>query len=444
MATALLATWQPAAAIEGTGTLAGAAAEYELLLEDGQFLEAADVIKRLITSLLRDPTHDRMVYGHLLTELASAQLHGGTPEAALQNYQLAVDTIEDARDRLHDGLIEPLLGLSRSYAATGRYIEAIRSYRRTLHVHEVNAGLHGEDKGELIDELSESYFALGKFDEANAMQDWYVNLVERHHPGADLERLDSLYSRADMLARTGQNYNSAGAYRRIIALIEKADGPYSLELVPALGAISDLLANNRIMDGEDGGEKAMRYLRRAVAISERSAAASIPIKADTQILMGDFLSQQTPNRDAVVRYYQRGWDLLSTDEQYHELRDSLFSRPLHLNEIPPASPSAMLKLLEKAADPGAATNGHIVVRYDVDAGGRPDNIRVVESVPAGLHDYMVVNHVRRFAFRPRFADGRPARTPNQAFELHYSWDEQAAPGKVRQNTVEVEPVGSID
>ena len=408
------------------------------------YFEAAAVIKRLITDLLRDPRHDRMAYGHLLTELASAQLHGGVPEAALQNYQLAIETIEDARDRLHDGLVTPLLGLSRSYAATGRYTEAIRSYRRTLHVHEVNAGLHGEDKGAIINELSEAYFSLGQFEEANAMQDWYVNLVERHHPGADLARLESLYSRADMLARTGRNFNSAGAYRRIIALIEKADGPYSLELVPALGAISHLLANNRIMDGEDGDEKAMRYLRRAIAISERNAAASIPVKAQTQILMGDFLSCQSPNRDAVVRYYQRGWDLLSSDERYHELRDSLFDRPLHLNELPPGIPPAMSKLLESAADADADANGRIVVRYDIDEGGRPDNVRIVQSVPDGLHDYMVLNHVRSFAFRPRFADGRPARTPDQTFELAFPYDEQAPTEEVRQNSFEVATIDSTN
>jgi tetratricopeptide (TPR) repeat protein len=440
--TVLLLAWLPAAAVQGQAPLA--TADYELLLEDGEFLEAANVIKGLITDLLRDPRHDRMVYGQLLTELASAQLNGGEAEAALQNYQLAVGTIENARDRLHDGLVTPLLGLSRSYDATGRYTEAIRSYRQTLHVHEVNAGLHGKDKAKIIDELSEVYFKLGKFDEANAMQDWHVNLVERHHPGDDLARLESLYSRADMLARTDQNFRSAGAYRRIIALIERAEGPYSLELVPALSAISELLINNRIMDGEDGGEKAVRYLRRAVYISEKSTTAGIPVKADTQILMGDFLSQYTLNRDVVVRHYQRGWELLDSDVQYHERRDNLFRHTLLLNETPAATPPAMIDLLENAADASATKNGRIVVHYDVDAGGRPENIRVLESRPEGLHDYLVVNHVRRFAFRPRFADGRPAVTPNQVFELAFSYDERALDDEVRQNTGEVVSIDTID
>ena len=97
----------------------------------------------------------------------------------------------------------------------------------------------------------------------------------------------------------------------------------------------------------------------------------------------------------------------------------------------------MQNLLQEAANPTDEQNGYVVVSYDVDEGGRSDNIRVVESVPPGLYDYIVKNHVRGFAFRPRFAEGQPVRTRNETFEVRYSFDEEEMEGELRQNTTEV-------
>ena len=419
-------------------------ADFEQSFAEGQYLEAADSMKLMIVNLLADPDFDQLTYGRLLTQLAYAQHHGGLLDTAVQNYELAISVIENAGDRLSSELVSPLLGLSRSLAVSRRYDESIKSYHRTLHVHQVNSGLFGDETAAIIAELSEVYFRAGDYDTANDLQDSYVTVVERGYPGNSIERLPSMYSRAEMLVQTGSNFKALKAYNRIIALIENADGTDSLKLIPALNAIAHLLANNSIMDGEDGNEKARRYLRRAVHISETNTTASIPVKADTQILMGDFLSRNSVNRQLVLRHYQSGWDLLDSDPRYHERRDSLFRDPLLLNEFPGSSPYDMVMLLQNAADDETAKNGRIVVSYDVDEGGRPENVRVVESVPEGMHDYLVVNHVRRFAFRPRFANGRPVSTPDQVFELEYSYDEQAPTDEVRQNTGTVVSADTIN
>ena len=108
-----------------------------------------------------------------------------------------------------------------------------------------------------------------------------------------------------------------------------------------------------------------------------------------------------------------------------------------LNPMPSGSPPAMRDLIEDSSDPLLAKNGHIIVGYDIDEGGRSDNIRVVESVPEGLHDYMVKNHVGGFAFRPRFEAGEPVRSPDQTFELRFSVGEEELPEELRQNMTEV-------
>jgi protein TonB len=411
--------------------------DYDRLIADGEYLEAANSIKLILSTFLQDPDHDRLVYGQLLTQLATAQHLAGSYSAAIENFELAVEAIEFATDRLNGELVAPLLGMSRSLMGAGRYLEAEKTYHHTLHVHQVNYGFFGLDKAEIVNELSEAYFIMGDFESANNMQKSYVGLVENHYPGKNLERVPSLTSQAEMLYRSQNAFRALNAYRRLIALIEDADGPDSMELIPPLTGISDILINNRIIDGEDGAEKAMRYLRRAAAITEKNESASELDKANVFIMMGDFLSIQTPDRDAVVSNYKRGWQYLDGNPDLHAYRDEAFNNAILLNPNPGSTAPAMRNLLDDASDPLQPKNGHIIVGYDVNEGGRPENVRVVESAPPGLHDYIVKNYVRDFAFRPRFEAGQPVRSPNQTFELRYTVGEEELPEELRQNMNEV-------
>jgi tetratricopeptide (TPR) repeat protein len=412
--------------------LQGALQAYHESVAERQYLEAGESVKLALAALLQDPDHDRMVYGQLLTLLADSQFFAGQYGAAIQNYELAIDAIQYARDRLDNALVTPLLGLSRCLAATRRYHDAIRNYQQSLHVHQVNNGLYGEQTAEIVDELSEVYFASSDFDRAKGMQDLHVAVIEREFPGDNIARLPSMYSRADMYFRTGDYLRSYNGYRRIISLIESAEGNRSLQLVPALTATAALLAGSPIVDGEDGTKKARRYLRRAIAITEGSEQASVPVKADAHIEMGDFLITMTANSASAIRSYQRGWTYLDSDPQFHERRDDLLGQVRLLNPIPAGTPASMLSLLSNAANPDTVKNGYIMAEYDVGPDGRSENVRIVESTPAGLHDYIVRNHVQNFAFRPRFADGEPVPATGLVFELQFSYTDDDLPESIAQ------------
>ena len=411
--------------------------DYHRSIAEEQYLEASVSARLALASLLKDPNHDRMAYGQLLTLLADAQYHAGLYSPAIQNYEMAIETIESARDRLDPGLVTPFLGLSRCLTAAGQYGKAIHNYRHTVHIHQVNNGLYGVQTAELIAELSETYYASNDFDQANAMQDRYVAIIHRKFPGDNLARLPSMYSRADMLSRTGHYLLSYKGYRRIIALVESAEGTGSLQLVPTLIASANLLASSPIVDGEDGTEKAIRYLRRAVAISDSSDRATDLDKANVHITMGDFLSQSTANRRAVVRSYKRGWQYLDNNPGLHTYRDETFNNAVRLKSLPGSAPATMREILEKASDSTQDTNGHIAIAYDVDEWGRSDNVRVIESAPQGLHDHMVKKYVESFAFRPRFEQGEPVPSLNHSFELRFSFRDEDLAEKTRQNTTEV-------
>ncbi len=414
--------------------IADARAEYQYLVDEAQFEEAAAAAKILISLLLQDPDHDRLVYADALTHLALAQQNAQQLDAAIENYELAIEVITDERDRLSAELVAPMLGLSRSYFASDRYPEAIRSYKQTLHIHQVNSGLYGVEKGQITAELSEAYFELGDFSRARDMQDSYVSIIARDHPGDDLARLPSLYSRAEMLVRTGSYYRAAEAYRRIIAMIEHVEGTRSLKLLPAFVAIANLLVEYDIKDGDDGIERAGRFMRRAVDIVEKSDEADTELRASVYVMMGDFLCLQSANRRRMVRNYQRGWEEFSKDEQLLPQRDTLFTGPTLLNRMPVKTAPTMRELLREQDNPSIEKDGIVIVRYDVNKYGRPENLRVVESSPPDKYDYMVKNHVRNFAFRPHFVDGEPVDSPDRLFELRFALRDEALSEEVRQNT----------
>lgn len=405
--------------------------KYAQLFAEGEYREAADSAKLLISSLLKNPDYDKLVYAEALTQLATAQYYASAYDSARQNFLLAIGVIENNRDRLDSSLVAPLLGLSRNYIAEEQYQNGIKSYKRTLHVHQVNMGLHSSDKTQIIAELSEAYFELGNFSQAVAMQDAYVAMMNRAHPGVDLAQLPSLHSRADMLYRTGDHLRSLNAYRRIVSLIERIEGKRSLKLIPVFGTISELLADHDIVDGENGLEKARRFLRRAVDIAENNEAADPIVKAEAHIMMGDFLSVRSPDRSAMLRSYRYAWGELSKDEQYHARREEMFIQPLLLNPVPKGSPPAMIDLLGNAADPHTAKNGVTIIHYDISKFGRPVNIRIIESVPAERHDYIVKNHVEDFAFRPRLIDGEPVISRDMSFEIYFSYQDGTGPESMK-------------
>ncbi len=404
----------------GQESLTLALARYEQAIEGELYDEAADASKLYINALLRDPDHDRREWGRALGRLGHAQHHAGEFDAAIENYVLAVEIIEAETNRLDPLLIEPLLGLSRALDDSGNYRVAVASYKRLLHIQQVNQGLHTLEQGQALNELSEVYFRLGNYQRANALQQSYASVYNSNFPGDNLRQLPALYSRADMQYKTGHLIDAQFSYRRIISMIERADGPQSLYLLPAIYRLSDLLQNNRIKDGIEGSYVARRYLRRAVYIAEHHDGASNLERADALIAMGDYLATQTLDREAALRRYRAAWQLLAADASLGAERDARFGNPTLLNDLPAYTTPAMRKLMMLSQTELDDLSGRLIVRYDIDAEGLTRNIELIDGDPAGYWDLIIVDHVDRFIFRPALVDGEPLEFSNRLYEIRYS------------------------
>ncbi len=378
---------------------------------------AVDAGKLMVHQLIEAGKADGLAMARALTNLADAQRQSDRLDIGIANYLQAIELAETATNHLGSALIDPLLGLGRAYADSGQLAVAARTYERALHIDHVNNGPLNPEQMALLYEMSELYFSLGNFDEALAIQNICVDLARRHQPQKAMSQLPALFARAQMLARTGRLMDSQSAYRDIIRLIEDADGKESLALLPALHELADLFLYNVIEDGYDGMRQARRYLRRALRVAERHPDATVMQKANARIAMGDFLLLKTADTPSAQRHYRRAWDLLDQSSAHTE-REKLFDGSVALNDVPSNHSLGFRDLINREGE----HEGHVSLVFNVTSAGRPVDIRLLEAVPEGYKEEVVISRLRDLAFRPRMADGVPTGTRNLRFEVQYRFD----------------------
>ena len=76
-------------------------------------------------------------------------------------------------------------------------------------------------------------------------------------------------------------------------------------------------------------------------------------------------------------------------------------------------------LVYPPAAKAAGIEGHVVVRYDVTAGGAVANPVVVESEPAGTFDAAALASLSGWRFRPRIENGQAVRAPSRVSTLRF-------------------------
>ncbi|HEX7037678.1 MAG TPA: energy transducer TonB [Pseudomonadales bacterium] len=66
--------------------------------------------------------------------------------------------------------------------------------------------------------------------------------------------------------------------------------------------------------------------------------------------------------------------------------------------------------------------GYVVVRYDVDAEGRVQNVRVTAADPPDVFDEAAVQAVSRWRFTPAEENGKPRAVPGLKSRLEFTLD----------------------
>jgi len=410
------------------GELDRAFQTYRRLYDSGRYASATEAGKRVVVLSIEVNGRDDLQTARALTNLAIAPQQNGEYEAAVQNYEAAVDIVERVESRLSKHLINPLRGLGNTYLDAGRPDEAIRVYDRAVHLTHVNSGPQNLDQVDLLDALAESFVRLQDLEEASEIQDLSYQLYARRFGEDSAEILPALQRRARWLHRLGLFGRERDVWYQAIDVVEAEYGEDDLRLIEPLNGLARTYVYDIQRTVSNRGEWA---LRRALEIAENHPESTPSLVADSLIDTGNYHTLRGEAQKA-RRAYRRAWELLSENESLAAIRERRFDRPVLIRPARP--PGYVDEETNPVVNPvyrgREFDQGVVVADFTVNARGRTEDIDVVESEPPGLMDSEVKRAVRRLVYRPRYVDGQPVSTPGQTFRHRYSFIAERLPDEI--------------
>ncbi len=393
---------------------------YLQLMQDNVYDEADSVAKRVVELAIKVKGADSTDFAKALTNLAIVQHRTEQYDAAQQNFESAIEIIEDNEDQLNDQLVNPLRGLGASQLESGRPDKAGATFRRAIHVTHVNMGPHNLGQVDILESLSETHLRLGSVDDAKHTQDIIYALNERAYAQNSIEMVPALMRRADWQHRAGFINDQRVTLRRVVRIIEAEGGKEDMRLVSPLTQLGQSFffldlsgtqsySSSLVSTGE-------AYFKRALRIARADPEANWEMIVETSLALGNYYMVLN-NLTKANRIYKATWvELSSSDERLAYRRDSLEqyavlqSNPVAEFISPPSNEAPTGQEIP-------FLQGTITMKYDVSTRGRAANLKVVEAHPREFVEMQVhvQRELRRRIFRPQFEDAEAVSTDDQIF-----------------------------
>jgi tetratricopeptide (TPR) repeat protein len=402
--------------------LASEFALFKQLMADRVFDEADTVAKRVVELAIRTKGAKSNELAKALTNLAIVQHQTAEYEAAQQNFEAAIEIIEDNEDRLNAQLVNPLKGLGAAQLEGGRPDLALLTFNRAVHVTHVNEGPHNLDQIELLESLAETSVRMGEVDDAREFQDTIYALNVRKHSIDQLGLVPSLMRRAAWQHRAGFIFDERTTYRRVIRIIETNEDKNDLALIEPLLKLGTSYFFVDTSGTEGYQETRMTtgeiYFKRAYKIAKENPESDWQVNVQTSLALGDYY-MHVGNSNRGQQAYLDVWNLLSENEDPTRLdvrREQLESIvPLNKHNLPeyvdPDDANAKAGL--QSDDP--LLRGSITITYDISARGRTANLKMIDASPPEFENMhrTVQRALRQRIYRPRFENAVPVATPDQ-------------------------------
>jgi len=369
--------------------------------------DTVEANERFVASTITDYGRNSLQTAEAYVGLADAQRKAQDYEEAAESYLTAVEVY-----RIIDGpftplAIAPLTSLGDSYREAEDHTNAVSSYGEARTVSRRVFGLHNPDQIVLIDRISESLLDLDQLAEAEAQQVEALRLIQRANPPESDAVLAGIYRYAGWLGERGMFQFERDQYLRAQRIIRASYGENDPRLVTPLLGIGNTYRRERNPAGPgiSALEDALELLREQ---PERDALGLAMVMRD----IGDWNTAFGKMGYAGMEY-QRSWELLGTLPNGAELRARWYA-------------GANYVLYEPISQRGVSTErqavpGHVLVQFDIDVAGNPQDVTILESDPPGFKDDAVLRHVRRSRFRPWVVEGLVAPGPGLAIRVDFRY-----------------------
>lgn len=234
-------------------------------------------------------------------KIATGYEVNGDHEAALAAYSLLLDEISSEQGEFSIDLLEPLMGLSRGYIATGSPGLAKETLRRAQHITHRNEGVYSLKQFEAIELITR--IALDSNDplEADKQQQFLFFLGTHNFDGLDVLPVYIRYSQWFM--ETGQYRRARKILEEAIALVLETSTEHDLRQLEPLR----LLAKTRRLQGSCCGEKS---LEKALEIISKNDSIAGDLRSDAYSELADAYTLRGKTQKA-ARFYFLAWQAVN-------------------------------------------------------------------------------------------------------------------------------------
>lgn len=239
----------------------------------------------------------------------------GRFEAAEEVYEDAVAAIEDAEPEFSPVLIDPLLGLARTYIANSDYPEAEEALHRAQHIIHRNEGVHALRQLEVVEQLVNLHLERDEPFEADRQEHLALYLGERNFGKDSAELLPALDRLRDWYVDTGQYFRARSNLDRAMEIIEAEGGENDPRLLPLLIESARIRRLQQLCCS-------YRSLERAREIVEANDDISNDARLDVYLALGDAYVASRKEEEA-GEAYRHAWEMLGAEEA-----DKRFSEPV--------------------------------------------------------------------------------------------------------------------
>lgn len=351
----------------------------------------------------------------------------------VREYLQRIQDLEASEGAFAPGLTEDLLGLGLALQRNGDHEQAVKMFKRGIHLSRVNEGLYSRRQLALLKGEIASHMALGAFEEADERQRYLYRVQAKTL--SDVTRgqalmQHALWQRQAYEAGIGEQpftrlINMWSLYRLALTEFAQVDGDTSPTLLPPLygmlraqylisGFVGETTNGQFRTGGVYGGEESQQIGYRNQAFKQGSAVirAIYDVKiaqsesdlmdtAQLMLMLGDWQLWHGKRNDAFATYTEI-YTELAKDEAAQELREQLLGTP---------QPLPNLAGVRALPEPLTEQEGLLLLEFGVSDRGRvTDVVRLDDNVRNDEKADDIISRLRRTPFRPRISDGMPVET----------------------------------
>jgi tetratricopeptide (TPR) repeat protein len=407
--------------------------DYQNAIDSGLYEEAGIAAKSRLEKAIREGRSRELSTVSLLHDLAEVQRLGGEYDSAIQNYELAIEIVEERRDMLDLGLTEPLIGLGQTYLESGRADLSLDYLERALHVRSVNEGPHSIEQAVTLELLADAHRSIGNHDDAaDAAERMYLMYVRKYTQDS-LEVVPVLLKQGHILGDIREWRRQRNAYNEALSIAEANGGKLSIHAIRPLVSLGNSYATeyfDRYLSADDEDElpskdlltEAENHFGMASELVLSDAGVDWRIRKDALLAIGDFYTM-TNEQSRARLVYRTAWDLLSGTDEKLRIRQRELEQTRPLIQPEPKMSIALPAELDLEDPDLELGTGFIVSQFTVTRRGRLSDIGLLEIVPE--RNEQIEAEVKRvltmFIYRPRFDLARAIDTVGNTVRFEFPY-----------------------